>query len=177
MCLCVCVSEHFRFQSPNGWTDRDRPCTVRNAGAAVRRWCQSRNNRCYVQTFAKINRKRLQAKPGTDAAQIYGPIATMGGSVLLGWRLLGTCERHVNSDFTCSLLATERFVQSGPGKCHLTQFKVRKKTKSVAVHPVPYGTWHVILVFCILRSNDWSDGGGRDTVRLGQTVERLPGQL
>ena len=57
--------KHFHLWSPNGWSGRDGRVTE---GTADRRWCHFRSGHCHVaraitQTLAKINRKRLKAKP------------------------------------------------------------------------------------------------------------------
>ena len=66
----VCVSKHFGNWSPNDITHQDRTGTIRLAATTVRRWCQSWTDQyqparatCRRMKFAKIYRKRLQAKP------------------------------------------------------------------------------------------------------------------
>ena len=59
---------------------------------------------------------------------------------------LGTCHRHVPSDFINSFIAPERLVRSGRGRCHSTQFNDRNIGKPIAPLSVPCATchWHVV---------------------------------
>ena len=69
VCVCVCVSKHFRAQLPNGWSDRDRGGTDGGAETPERHWCRSRVGRRHVARgtcrrvkACKKNRTHLQVK-------------------------------------------------------------------------------------------------------------------
>ena len=70
VCLCVCVSKHFRLWSPNGWSDRDERIFIRCTGTAENDGarcgpigCTWHVPRTISQTPAKINGPTLQVKP------------------------------------------------------------------------------------------------------------------
>ena len=48
VCVCVCVSKHFRAWRPNDWSDRDRGGTDGRTETPERLWCLSRVGRRHV---------------------------------------------------------------------------------------------------------------------------------
>ena len=162
VCVCVCPSilaPAARTAEPIGTGEapfdapKRRKYDGANRGAIGARWHVLRAN---VPTLAK----KVVAQDAGQTNQrirlkLCISIAKLGGQVPLGnrrWRPIGTCHRHVPSDFINSFIAPKRLARSGPGRCHSTQLTSRLQ-HSLCHVPCAIGTWRVFLLFCCLCSN------------------------
>ena len=119
VCKSVRLSKHFRLWIPNSWSDRDGRILIQCARTAERRWYRFRTDQLHV-TCATCDRanpcKKVVAQGaiqtnGRIRLKLFMSIVKLGGQLPLDnqrWRPLGTCHRHVRSDFINSFIAPER---------------------------------------------------------------------
>ena len=158
--MCVSLSKHFGTRKHEqlgryGWRD-----TIRRAGTAEGRWCQSQSDWWHVahatcQCAIPCNKsfdKAICQNSGRIRLKLCGPMATIGKQnpfgdtmVLPSWHALharGTCLWYMARDLTTLVIATERLIRFGPDRRRTTQESDGNVFLSI-YGCSRNGTWHV----------------------------------